>query len=86
MIHKLAQRGLFVAALIALAGCNTVVMNPSGDIAQQQSHLIVVSTAADAADHRPGHLPDAAVRLALSQKQHRRQYEPDWDHSTRSNW
>jgi cytochrome o ubiquinol oxidase subunit 2 len=29
--------------LAALAGCNTVVMNPSGDIAAQQAHLITVS-------------------------------------------
>jgi cytochrome o ubiquinol oxidase subunit 2 len=29
--------------IAALAGCNTVVMNPSGDIAAQQAHLITVS-------------------------------------------
>ena len=27
-----------------LAGCNTVILNPSGDIALQQRNLIVVST------------------------------------------
>jgi len=27
-----------------LAGCNTVVLNPSGDIAVQQGNLIVIST------------------------------------------
>ena len=38
-------RSLALLSTVAmLAGCNAVVMNPSGDIAQQQSHLIVQST------------------------------------------
>jgi len=44
MIPKTVSRGLlFTPLLAALAGCNTVVFNPSGDIAKQQAHLIIVS-------------------------------------------
>ena len=40
-----ARRGLpWPLLAVLLAGCDTVVMNPSGDIAAQQGHLIVVST------------------------------------------
>ena len=38
-------RGPTVLALTAfLAGCNTVVLNPSGDIAAQQGRLVVIAT------------------------------------------
>ena len=66
-----------------LAGCNTVVMNPSGDVAAQQARPDRHLDRADAADHRPGDRADAAVRLALSRSPTPRPtYEPDWDHST----
>ena len=37
-------RGLLLLPLALLAGCNMVVLNPSGDIARQQGQLIVIST------------------------------------------
>ncbi|WP_348698007.1 ubiquinol oxidase subunit II [Duganella fentianensis] len=83
MIHKLAQRGLFVAALIALAGCNTVVMNPSGDIAQQQSHLIMVSTALMLLIIVPVIFLTLLFAWRYRKNNTAAKYEPDWDHSTR---
>jgi cytochrome o ubiquinol oxidase subunit 2 len=83
MIHKLAQRGLFVAALIALAGCNTVVMNPSGDIAQQQSHLILVSTALMLLIIVPVIVLTLLFAWRYRKNNTAAKYEPDWDHSTR---
>ena len=44
MIPPIARRGLFLAPLLWLTGCDLVVLNPSGDIAAQQAHLVVVST------------------------------------------
>jgi cytochrome o ubiquinol oxidase subunit 2 len=38
------SRPLLVAALALLAGCDTVVLNPAGDIAAQQGKLVVDST------------------------------------------
>ena len=44
MIPKTVSRGLWLTPLLAaLAGCNTVVLNPSADIAKQQAHLIIIS-------------------------------------------
>ena len=38
-------RGLIlIAALPLLAGCNAVLLSPSGDIAVQQRNLIIIST------------------------------------------
>ncbi|KQV36283.1 ubiquinol oxidase subunit II [Rhizobium sp. Root1204] len=41
---KSASRFLALLPLLALAGCNMVVMAPSGDIAMQQRDLIIIST------------------------------------------
>jgi cytochrome o ubiquinol oxidase subunit 2 len=42
MISLLARRGLILLCVALLAGCDTIVLNPSGDIAAQQSKLIVI--------------------------------------------
>ena len=61
----------------------TVVLKPAGDIAAQQRDLIVISTVADAADHRPGDGADACCSPgATAQSNTEATYEPDWDHST----
>ena len=44
MNNSIIRRGPILLPLALLAGCNTVVMNPSGDIADQQANLVVVST------------------------------------------
>ena len=37
-------RGLCLLPALLLAGCNTVLLHPSGSVAAQQGHLIVQST------------------------------------------
>ena len=37
-------RGLLAAFILSLAGCKWVLLNPSGDIARQQSDLLITST------------------------------------------
>jgi len=44
MFSLKVRRGLLLLPLALLAGCNTVVLNASGDIAVQQGNLIVIST------------------------------------------
>ena len=44
MTTSIIRRGPILLPLVLLAGCNTVVMNPSGDVAAQEANLIVVST------------------------------------------
>jgi cytochrome o ubiquinol oxidase subunit 2 len=77
------RRGLFLTPLAALAGCNTVVMNPSGDIAAQQAHLIVVSTLLMLLIVVP-----VIILIIWFARKYRasnttEKYEPDWDHSTK---
>jgi len=75
-------RMLLPAAVLLLAGCNTVVMNPSGDIANQQAHLIWVSTLLMLLIIVPVILLTLlfAWRYRASNKE--AAYEPEWDHST----
>jgi cytochrome o ubiquinol oxidase subunit 2 len=83
MLPSLIRRGLFLAPLIALAGCDTVVMNPSGDIAAQQSHLVTVSTLLMLLIIVPVIALTILFAWRYRQSNTAAKYEPDWDHSTR---
>ena len=69
--------------LLAMAGCNTVVLNPSGDIAAQQGHLVVVATLLMLLII----VPVIALTLLFAWRYRhsntQAKYEPDWDHSTK---
>lgn len=69
-------------AAVALAGCNTVVLNPSGDVARQQGELIVISTILMLLII----VPVIALTLWFAWKYRAAnkdaEYSPDWDHST----
>ncbi|MEI2455268.1 MULTISPECIES: ubiquinol oxidase subunit II [Lysobacter] len=73
---------LTAGATLALAGCNTVVLNPSGDIAQQQGNLIVISTVLMLLII----VPVIALTLFFAWRYRasntKATYKPDWDHST----
>lgn len=82
MFSHLIRRGFIFLAAVLLAGCNTVVMNPSGDIANQQGRLIVISTVLMLLIIVP-----VIVLILLFAWRYRKNntaapYEPDWDHST----
>ena len=68
--------------LLMLAGCNMVVMSPSGDIAMQQRDLIVVSTILMLIII----VPVMALTLLFAWHYRRSNtaanYDPDWHHST----
>lgn len=73
-----------LAALFSLlAGCDTVVMKPHGDIAVQQSQLIVTSTLLMLLII----VPVIALTLLFAWRYRASNtqavFEPDWDHSTR---
>ena len=84
MIPKTVSRGLLLTPLLAaLAGCNTVVMNPSGDIAKQQAHLIIVSVVLMLLIIVP-----VLILVIWFARKYRAgnteaEYLPDWDHSTK---
>jgi len=83
MFSHLIRRGLIFLPAILLAGCNSlVVMNPSGDIANQQGRLIVISTLLMLIII----IPVIALTLLFAWRYRKNntaaRYEPDWDHST----
>jgi cytochrome o ubiquinol oxidase subunit 2 len=64
-----------------LGGCNTVLMNPSGDVAAQQGHLIVVSTLLMLLIIVPVIILTFVFAWRYRQSNTAAVYEPDWDHS-----
>ncbi len=86
-IHSLLRRPwsralLLAAALVPLAGCNTVVLNPSGDIAAQQGQLIVVSTVLMLLIIVPVIALTFFFAWRYRASNTKATYKPDWDHST----
>ncbi|MBC3936380.1 ubiquinol oxidase subunit II [Undibacterium sp. CY7W] len=83
MFSQLARRGILLLPAIMMAGCNTIVMNPSGDIAAQQSKLIVISTLLMLLIIVPVIALTFFFAWRYRQSNTEAQYEPDWDHSTK---
>lgn len=82
-LFKTAARLSALLFLLALTGCDMVVMSPSGDIASQQANLIIIATVLMLLIIVP------VIALTLYFAWHYRQsnksakYDPDWHHSTR---
>jgi cytochrome o ubiquinol oxidase subunit 2 len=74
---------LLLPLLLALSGCNWVVMNPSGDIANQQRDLILISTALMLLIIIP--VMALTVLFAWRYRQSNKDavYDAEWHHSTR---
>ncbi|MGH8494099.1 MAG: ubiquinol oxidase subunit II [Moraxellaceae bacterium] len=72
---------LAMAALFALAGCDTIVLNPPGDIAAQQGDLIITATNLMLLII----VPVIALTFWFAWKYRasntKAEYAPDWDHS-----
>jgi cytochrome o ubiquinol oxidase subunit 2 len=83
MISSTVRRGLFLASLAALAGCNTVVMSPSGDIAKQQADLITISVILMLLIIVPVMFLTVLFAWRYRKGNTKAKYEPDWDHSTK---
>jgi cytochrome o ubiquinol oxidase subunit II len=79
---KKIPRGLLLLPAILLAGCNMVVLNPSGSVAAQQGHLIVVSTMLMLLIVIPVIALTVVFAWRYRQSNSEATYAPDWDHST----
>ncbi|MFT6087463.1 MAG: cytochrome o ubiquinol oxidase subunit 2 [Glaciecola sp.] len=81
-IHRTLRNIFFMAFILLLSGCDTVVMSPSGDIAAQQANLLVWATGLMLIIVVPVifFIILFAWRYRASNKE--ADYEPDWDHST----
>src|SRR5579859_5672731 len=75
-------RGLWLVPILAVAGCNTVVLHPSGNVAAQQGHLIVASTVLMLLIVVPVIGLTLLFAWRYRQSHTTARYAPDWDHST----
>ncbi|MFC7299679.1 ubiquinol oxidase subunit II [Herminiimonas aquatilis] len=82
MTSLITRRGLLLLPLMLLAGCDLVVLNPSGDIAAQQGQLIVVSTLLMLLIIVPVIFLTFFFAWRYRQGNTTAKYDPDWDHST----
>ncbi len=79
---KTASRFLALLPLMALAGCNLVVMAPSGDIAMQQRDLIVISTVLMLLIIIPVLFLTVFFAWRYRGSNTSAKYDPEWHHST----
>jgi cytochrome o ubiquinol oxidase subunit 2 len=83
MISRIVRRGLFLLPFFLLAGCDTIVLNPSGDIAAQQGRLVIISTLLMLLII----VPVIALTIIFAWRYRKNNtsatYDPDWDHSTK---
>jgi len=79
-IKRLGGRALLACAA-PLTGCNTVLLHPSGDVAAQQAHLIVVSTVLMLLIIVPVIVLTLVFAWRFRQSNTEATYAPDWDHS-----
>jgi cytochrome o ubiquinol oxidase subunit 2 len=80
-LRNFPRRLPLACAGLLLAGCNTVLMHPSGDVAAQQSHLIVVSTVLMLLIIVPVIALTLFFAWRYRQSNTKATYRPDWDHS-----
>lgn len=74
-------RGVLLLPLLLLGGCNLVLLDPAGDVARQQSDIMVITTIITLLIIVPVLIAIAVVawRYRASNKQAR--YDAEWDHS-----
>ncbi|MDE2395412.1 MAG: ubiquinol oxidase subunit II [Burkholderiales bacterium] len=73
---------LLLTLPVFMTGCDTVVIKPSGDIAAQQGHLVVVSTVLMLLIIVPVILLTLFFAWRYRQSNKSAAYDPEWDHST----
>ncbi|WBS00348.1 ubiquinol oxidase subunit II [Pseudoduganella sp. SL102] len=83
MKSSIVRSGLGLLPLLWLTGCNTVVLNPSGDIAAQQAHLVIVSFLLMCLIVVPVIALTLWFAWRYRQSNTSAKYDPDWDHSTK---
>lgn len=71
-----------LATAALLSGCNSVLLNPSGSVAAQQSRLIVQSTFLMLLIVIPVIVLTVVFAWRYRQSNKEATYTPDWDHST----
>ena len=73
---------LLAPAALLLAGCDTVLLNPSGDVAAQQGHVLIVSLALMLLIVVPVIALTLLFAWRYRQSNTEATYTPEWAHST----
>ena len=76
------QGALLLVPLVLLAGCDMVVMSPSGDVAMQQRDLILWATGLMLIVIVPVIIMTLMFAWRYRASNRDAEYSPDWDHST----
>lgn len=74
-------RGLLLLPLLLLGGCNLVLLAPSGDMARQQSDIMIITTIIIALIIVPVLVAIAIIAWRYRASNKRAKYDPHWDHS-----
>ena len=80
--RRLLKCLLLATAAAALAGCNAVLLSPSGDVALQQRNLIYIATGLMLLIIVPVMITIVLFAWRYRASHRRDDYLPDWDHST----
>lgn len=76
-------RLLAAAAVLPLGACNAIVLDPSGDVAQQQAHYLLAATGLMLLIIVPVMVLTVFFAWKYRQSNSSATYEPDWSHSTK---
>lgn len=74
-------RSLLLLPLLLLGGCNLVLLDPSGDVARQQSDIMIITTIIIAIIIVPVLIAIAVVAWRYRASNKQAKYDPHWDHS-----
>jgi cytochrome o ubiquinol oxidase subunit II len=81
--HPFARFAALAGLVLALSGCNAIVMKPHGDIAVQQAQLVVTATLLMLLIIVPVMALTLFFAYKYRQSNQSATYTPDWDHSTK---
>ena len=76
-----SPRGLLLLPLLLLGGCNLVLLDPSGDVARQQSDIMITTTIIIALIIVPVLVAIAIIAWRYRASNKQAQYDAEWDHS-----
>ncbi len=82
LMRRALQSAVAISAAAMLSGCNLQVLNPAGDIAARQGHLILVATALMLIVIVPVIALTFWFAWRYRASNTQATYKPDWDHST----
>jgi cytochrome o ubiquinol oxidase subunit 2 len=74
-------RGLLLLPLVLLGGCHLVLLNPPGDVARQQSDIMIITTIIIALIIVPVMVAIGVVAWRYRASNRKARYDANWDHS-----